>query len=198
MSKVSIIVPWHYMPKWEMYLTRCLKSIQAQTFTDYEVIMLKYGRAAETQNKLINMASGEIVKILHMDDYFTGPSSLQKIVDNFTPEVKWLVSGCWHDNGNGLFYPHPASYAQDIHIGNNTIGAPSVITFRNGLGVYFDEDLDWLYDVSLYKKLNDAHGLPKVINDFTVTIGLHEGQLTHAVKDEQKSREVELMSKRYV
>lgn len=198
MVKISILVPFHFMPNWDLYLERCLKSIEGQTFKDYEIITMKYDRAANTQNRLIKDAQGELLKILHMDDCFTSPDSLQRIVDNFSQFDYWQAAGCYHSVDFGEpTAPHFATYAQDIHTGNNTIGAPSVVTFRNGLGVYFDEDLDWLYDVSLYKKLYDQYGPPKILDEYPITVGLHSGQLTHQIPDDIKRKEVELMSSRY-
>lgn len=201
MKKVSIIVPFTFgTPRWELYLERCLTSIAAQTFQDqdYEVILLNYGKAAETQNRLIKMAQGELIKILHADDCFTYPSALEQIVDNFKKEDVWQASGCVHSENFGEpKYPHKAKYSADIHTGNNTIGAPSVLTFRNGLDCVFDEDLNWLYDVSLYKKLYDKYGAPSILDEYPITIGLHPHQLTHRVSAEQRQRETELMAKRY-
>ncbi len=199
MVKVSIIIPFHFGKDWDLLLSRCLQSIEMQTFTEYEILLLKLGRAAQTQNSLMERARGEIVKILHADDFFTEETSLQQIVNHFDSETIWMATGCLHAQDFGQpKYPHLARYSEDIHTGNNTIGAPSVLAFRNDLGITFDEDLDWLYDVSLYKKLFDSYGPPKILDEFPVTIGLHSGQLTHAVSEEQKHREVELMKTRYV
>jgi len=196
--KVSIVIPFTFSAQWSPLLARCLHSIEKQVFTDYEIILLKYGRAAETQNRLFEMAEGELIKILHADDYFSDQYSLGEIVSNFSTLDYWQVSGCMHsENFNEPKYPHLARYSSDIHTGNNTIGAPSVLTFRNDLGVTFDADLDWLYDVSLYKKLFDQYGPPAILDKFPVTIGLHAGQLTHRVPDERKLSEIQLMRKRY-
>lgn len=196
--KISIIVPFHFGKNWSPLLERCLKSIESQSFKDYEILLLKYGRAAETQNQLIERAKGDLIKILHADDYFSTPRALEMILASFDINTQWHISGCLHDDGNHVFYPHKAHYSSDIHTGNNTIGSPSVLTFRNGLGLTFDEDLDWLYDVSLYKKFYDKFGEPSILDSFPVTIGLHPEQLTHIIPDDLKNKEVEIMSKRYI
>lgn len=195
--RVSIIVPFHFGKDYQALLKRCLTSIETQTFTDYEILMVKYGRAAETQNRGIESAQGKLVKILHMDDYFAYPTALEDIVDAFTPETKWLATGCWHDAGDTLINPHYPEYTHDIHTGNNRIGAPSVVTFRNDSGILMDETLDWLYDTEFYKKLYDKFGLPKILNDFPVVIGLHPHQLTHTISDEQRKKEIQIMTNRY-
>lgn len=199
MKKVSIIVPFHWAPGWERLLERCLKSIETQTFTDYEIILLKYGRAAETQNRLMQVAQGELIKILHADDFFTYPEALQQIVNHFGELDYWQASGCFHsDDFSEPFYPHLARYSPDIHTGNNTIGAPSVLTFRNDPGVTFDPTLDWLYDVAFYKQFFDRYGPPTLLDEYPVTIGLHSAQLTHTITESQKLSEVELMRNKYV
>lgn len=197
MVKVSIIIPFHFSPNWDQLLSRCLKSIEAQTFKDYEIILLKRDRAAKTQNDLMQMAQGELIKILHADDYFTDKDSLQRIVRDFGSLDYWQASGCLHDDGTTIFHSHYARYSQDIHKGNNTIGSPSVLTLRNDLGVTFDEDSDWLYDCTLYKKLYNQYGPPKILDELSVVIGLHNAQLTHSISQQQKDAEVVTMTKRY-
>lgn len=196
--KVTIVVPFSWMKNWEKYLARCLKSIEVQTFTDYEILLLKYGKAGETHNELFRRAKGELIKVLHVDDYFTDAGSLQSIVDHFGEFDYWQASGCWHDDGNKIFHPHKARYSQDIHTGNNTIGAPSVLTFRNDLGVFFDESLVWLVDAQLYRELYDRYGPPHILDEYPVTIGLHPGQMTHEIPEELKLDEYNIMVKRYV
>lgn len=195
--KLSVVIPFHYMQDWSMYLYRCLKSIERQTFTDYEILLLKYGKAGETHNELFRRAKGDLIKVLHIDDYFTDENSLKTIVDNFGEFDYWQASGCLHDDGLRVFNPHSARYSEDIHTGNNTIGAPSVLTFRNDLGVEFDESLTWLVDCDLYRKFFDKYGPPRILEEFPVTIGVHQGQTTHLISDETKHREFEVMRKRY-
>src|ERR1700677_4323769 len=101
MAKISIVVPFHWMKDWEFFLNRCLKSIEIQSYKDYEIIFMKVGSMPETSNRVIESAKGEIVKILYMDDYLAHEESLQKIVEVFG-ESKWLVTGCLHDNGKSV------------------------------------------------------------------------------------------------
>jgi hypothetical protein len=197
-KKVSIIVPFHYMKDWQFFLERCMKSIEIQHFKDYEVLLLKGGNASQTQNQLMRSATGELIKILHADDYFTDPFSLERIVAEFGEFDYWMASGCLHQGTMGpVDRPHKAVYTQDIHTGNNGLGGPSVITLRNELGVFFDESLHWMYDVDLYKRLHDKYGPPKIINDYSVVIGLHSDQSTNQIPDITKLSEVQTMKKRY-
>ncbi len=186
------------MKDWEKMLNRCLKSIEMQTFTDYEVILMKVGSMPETSNRVIEAAQGELIKVLYMDDYFTHGYALQEIITGFTPETQWLVSGCLHDTGNGnLSNYHEPKYSDDIWTGNNAIGSPSVLTMRREGRLLFDASLSWLLDCDLYRRLHDAYGTPAILNTPNVVIGLHEGQTSYLMSTEDKKKELDYLNKKY-
>lgn len=196
--KISIVVPFHWMTDWHFFLTRCLASIEMQTFTDYEVVLTKRGLMAENTNKAIASASGELIKILYMDDYFSSPDSLQKIVDSFTPTTEWLATGCLHqatskENYEDPHSPHEPEYTDDIHTGNNRIGSPSVITIRNKGHLLFDEKMSFLLDADLYKRYYQKYGPPAILDDLNVVIGLHEGQTSNIMSQAEKQTEFKYM-----
>ena len=65
--RLSICIPYHDTPKMAFFLSRLLKSVDAQSFTDYEIVLTKEGLMAENTNAAIKKAKGEIVKILYAD-----------------------------------------------------------------------------------------------------------------------------------
>ena len=81
--KISVCIPIHWMKNWQFFLGRCLESIEKQTFTDYEIIITKNGNMAKNTNEAIQKATGDIIKILYMDDYLAHPDSLKNIAENF-------------------------------------------------------------------------------------------------------------------
>lgn len=180
------------MPNGHFFLSRCLESIEKQTFTNYEVIVTNDGKMAENTNSAIKKATGELVKILYMDDYLTDENSLQRIADTFKGD--WLVTGCKHDPGTHVHHP---TWNDKIQEGVNTIGSPSVLTMKRESILLFDENLGWLLDCDLYKRLYDKYGLPTILNEANVTIGIHEGQSTHLMGEEIKIKEHDLMLERY-
>lgn len=196
--KLSIVVPFHWMENWQFFLIRCLQSIEKQSFEDYEIILVKQGRMAETTNAAIKGAKGELVKILLMDDYLAEPDSLKILVDNFKDTDKWMVTGCWHDAGNGIQNAHLPRYTEDIHTGNNCIGSPSVLLFRREGCLFFDEKLSWLPDCDLYRRLHDQFGPPKILNSLNVVIGLGPHQNTYVLPDDLKQMEHQYMSEKYL
>ena len=179
------------------FLKRAIDSVMSQTFKDYELILVKEGKMAENTNAGIRRARGEIVKILYMDDYLAHSNSLQVLHNAFLTGADWVATACNHDDGVNKGNVHLATWDGSIQQGINTIGSPSVIAFknrnafynRNDDNVYFDEKLSWLLDVDLYTRLFQKLGKPAIINDVNVTIGLHSGQTTHLLSDQQKQDE---------
>jgi len=186
---ISIVIPvYSKMKNGEFFLGRCLESIKSQSYTDYEIIMTHEGNSPHNTNLGMKKAKGDLIKILHQDDYFTHKNALKEIVDNFKGD--WLITGC----SNNL-YP---MYTGDIYLGNNKLGSPSVLTIRNGLNMYFDEELIWLFDCDFYKRMYDKYGEPTILMGNNITIGEGEHQATHLIANTAKEKEVFLMRQRYV
>ena len=194
--KISIVIPISDMKDGAYFLWRAINSIMAQTFKDYEIVITKEGKMAENTNAAIKKARGELIKILYMDDYLAHGNTLQEIVDNFTPKTMWLASGCIHDAGDGvLVNPHFATWEEGVKTGGNTVGSPSVITLRNGLGMYFDERMSWLLDCEFYGRMYDKYGAPKILNSPDIVIGLGSHQMTNLLTDEEKLLEFNYLKK---
>jgi glycosyltransferase involved in cell wall biosynthesis len=109
--KVSLVIPIHDMEDGAGFLWRCINSIVKQTFTDYEIVITKEGNASDNTNAGIMRARGDLIKFMHMDDYFAHEYALEEIVKAFKPNVKWVVNGT--DNN-----PNPY-WTPDIMAGNN-------------------------------------------------------------------------------
>ena len=191
--KVSCVCPIHDMANGPFFLWRLVNSLTAQTFRDWELIITKDGKMAENTNAAIKKCKGDIIKILYMDDYLASEDSLQEIIDNFTGG--WLVSGCLHNNGSEVGNYHTPSM-EGIFDGRNTIGSPSVLTFENKDPLLFNTNMSWLLDLELYGRLFSRYGKPTILDAPNVIIGLHEGQMTHILTEEQKIEEHKLILKK--
>lgn len=196
--KISIVIPFHWMENWPVFLSRCLMSIEAQAFKDYEIILLKHSTMPITSNRAIKSAKGELIKILYMDDYLAHANSLQEIADNFTKESQWLVTGCLHQTGDEepTSY-HEPKYNDKIYTGDNSIGSPSVLTLRRESAVYFDTCLSWLLDCDLYKRLYDKYGSPTLVNTPNVIIGIGSHQTSNIMSQKDKKKEHDYLLKKY-
>jgi len=187
MPKISICIPTHSMKNKDFFLERALKSIREQTFQDFEIVITNKGKMAENTNASIKEATGELVKILYIDDWLAHRNALQDIVDNF--EGEWLITGA--DTN-----PHPR-WTNDIETGNNKLGSPSALTMRRKTALLFDERMSWLLDCDLYKRMYDKYGLPVILDSIGVNIGIHDGQMTNILTDEEKLLEHNLIKEKY-
>lgn len=192
---ISVVIPYHDMENGAYFLKRAIDSVMKQTYKDYEIVLVKNGLMAENTNSGIKRAKGEIVKILFMDDYLAHEYALRDIVDAF--KGGWIVTGCVHDSGGSLFNEHMPKWTPTIKNGVNTIGSPSVLAFENKEPLLFDEKLSWTLDCDLYERLYTKYGEPTIINNVNVVIGLHSGQTTHALSDEQKQEEFLYINKKH-
>lgn len=190
---ISIVIPVYDMKNKDFFLNRCLESIRTQTYQDYEIVIVEKGLGmAGNTNEGIRQAKGDLIKILFMDDFLAHKNSLKSVVENF--KSNWLVTGCICDNLTGKHFP---TYSDDIETGNNTIGSPSVLTIKKGLDIYFDEEMSWLLDCDFYKRLYTKYREPVILNDINVCIGIHDGQMTNILTDEQKLAEHKYMKNKY-
>lgn len=164
-----------------------------QTFTDYEIIITKEGRMAENTNAGIKRARGEYVKILYLDDYFSHPQALKHMVEamDYRKENQWLITAT-DTNPN----PH---WTEDIETGNNKLGSPSALMMRNHFedNLLFDENLSWMLDCELYKRVYNAFGEPTILEDVNINIGQGKHQMTYILTDEEKLAEHEYMKNKY-
>jgi len=188
--KVSICIPCYEQVE---YLKMCMDSILTQTYDNFEVIIsddsktdivsnyinelmpvfsgkLYYHKnipakgTPDNWNHAMNFATGDLVHLLHHDDYYTSPDSLSNMVvsaqtfaetDVFVGEVvshnvsdetltKLEVSDTYlqelHSNPERIFYA-------------NLIGPPSIIFFRKSALTYFDINMKWLVDMEYYYRL---------------------------------------------
>lgn len=183
------------MPKTQEYLDRIQRSLDTQTFRDFEWVVTEEGKMAENTNAAIRKAKGDIIKILFLDDYLANEFALQHIVDEF--KGGWLASGCLHDVDGQLVNAHFPEYTDDVLTGNNKIGSPSVISIENNNPELFDENCSWVLDCDYYHRLFERYGAPTLLNQLDVAIGLHPDQTTHTLSDAEKLQEHHYLLNKY-
>ena len=195
MSKISIVIPFYFgMKNWQFFLTRCLESIEKQTFKDYEIVFIKYSTMPVTSNRVIESAKGDIIKVLYMDDWLESENYLEKLYEVFLDkEIDWVITSA---STNKI-----PVWTDDIEIGNNKLGSPSALAFRNNFdevgNELFDEKLSWMLDCDLYKRLEKRFGQPIILTDIEVGIGIGDHQMTNILTKEQKLEEVNYLKIKY-
>lgn len=189
--KVSVVIPFHWMKNWQYFLRMCLESIEMQSFKDYEVILTKAGSMPVNTNRAMKCAKGEVVKVLYMDDWLDSPDYLENLHKAFQDsKVEWVITAAINNR-------EPV-WTDDIETGNNKLGSPSVFAFRNRSDCeLFDENLSWLLDCDLYKRMEKRFGKPTILENISVGIGEHPGQMTRILTDEQKAEELNYLIEKY-
>jgi glycosyltransferase involved in cell wall biosynthesis len=131
MTKLSIAIPaYDYHNKGEDFLDDLLRTIQIQTFKEFEVIVtdhsekeylktkteeyseffdIRYyhntvnrGNSPSNLNTAISYCEGEIIKPMFQDDFFYDDEALEKIYYNLAGgKNSWLLCGTNHTQDNG-------------------------------------------------------------------------------------------------
>lgn len=157
-------------------------------------------RMGSNINNALQKSTGDIIKILFLDDFLRDENSLKEIAENFDLEKdSWLVTGCEHTiNGTSFYKPHYPKYNNKIYLGKNTIGSPSVLTIKNKNPLLFDNSLRWLIDCDYYKRCYNSFGKPKILDKINVVIRTGEHQITNTEATETlKYRELLYIVRKY-
>ena len=216
MPKVSICIPAYKNPGG---IERLLASIKRQTYTDYEVIItddspdesvkrvvdnceiehIQYFRnqtrlgATANWNEAVRHASGDYVKMMHHDDWFSQDDSLAEFVAmlDHHPEVTLAFCGTWqvtlYEEGEEtkerfarhIKEEHLKLISEDWHnlFLGGYIGAPSATIYRR-CGVEYEEQLKWLVDVEFYMRILRENPKFTHTNAPLICIGISKEQLT--------------------
>ena len=207
MSKISICCPVYTMKDKtaERFLVEYFSHLMYQTFKDFDVVIsdqsdgdnlkticdtfshvldIKYIKntsnkknAANNVNNAVKYATGEIIKLLYMDDFFVDQSALQKIADAFdnNPHGKWFISGFTHSNEYRTeFFDTRFPWYENKYVnGDNTTGNPSNYAVRNNCALEMDDDLLWIVDGEYFYRSYYYHGDPIKLDDVLVCFREH-------------------------
>lgn len=161
----------------------------------------KIGNSPANTNNAITKATGRLVKLLFQDDFLFGPRALELTATAFDIDHEsWLVSASEHtrDNGATFCFPLYPRYHSGIHIGDNTISSPSVLTISNARPLLFDENLILRMDCDYYERCHAAFGEPRVLNEITVVNRIGSHQLSATMNSESlKEKEYAYLLRKY-
>jgi len=208
-KKVSIIIPtYEARGNGVRFLTELFETIKKQTYKNIETIVSDHSKNEDikklcekqnfnithffnkrgTGNSSINMnegikkSTGEIIKIMHMDDVFFDNKAIEKMVIkiNQNPNFKWGAFGFNHnyEKENLIRREMQATNYFQGEIGKSAmVGCPSVSFFINDNN-FFDENLIIVNDFDMHYRLQKKYGNPLIINDVCITIRIHDEQVT--------------------
>jgi glycosyltransferase involved in cell wall biosynthesis len=206
MSKISIVTPVYTMKDGlsERFLVEYFANLMGQTYTNFEVIISdqstgdnlkdivdvfsnvldivyiknKSGikNAANNVNHGLKYATGDIVKLLYMDDFFVDANALFKIKTGFEiKEGKWLISGfiCCDEKKTKFYNQREPWYGNKYVNGDNVTGNPSNYSVRRDCALEMDENLLWIVDGEYFYRSYHHYGDPIMIKDTLVCFRDH-------------------------
>lgn len=206
MSTISIVCPIYTMKDGlaEKFLVEYLSQFFYQTHRDFELVFsdqssgdnlkdiidtfryiynIKYVKnnsgiknAANNVNNAIPHATGSIVKLLYMDDFFIDPEALAKIDRAFAEQSgEWLIAGFGHcDQARTNYYDFRKPWYGNKYVnGDNTTGNPSNYAVRRHSALAMDENLLWIVDGEYFYRSYYHYGDPIMISDFLVCFRDH-------------------------
>lgn len=180
-----------------------IKNLVTQ-FTKYPVLYVRNeehrGNSSQNTNNAMRFCTGDLIKVMFIDDYFYDNSAVSLIVSMFkNHKNKWLVNSYLHTNDRKNYSrPLHPKWNDRIKNGVNTIGCPSGLTIRKEVTERFDEKLKWLMDVDYYYRLYQNHGPPMYLHKFLVVNLLHPQQVTNTQIDKQLiQREENYLKQKY-
>lgn len=215
---VSICIPTYEMHgKGVLFLNHLLTSIYYQTYKNIEVIISdhsrtdvikeavdncgfremeiayvkcdrKVGNSSANMNNAVENASGEIIKIMHQDDFFCNSKTVENIVTAFNdnPESKWGSIRFKHtreENDSPTTFHNellPIYNEQTIQ-GDNKMGPPSAMFFKRFDGEAFDEEIIWINDCEFAYRMFNQFGNPLIIDEIGVCIRVWSSQVTNTM-----------------
>ncbi len=238
MAKVSICIPAY---NHRAGVERLLESIEQQTFRDFEVILtddsdgeeirqlaeqkayIQYYKnkkklgATANWNAAIAACSGEYIKIMHHDDWFTDPESLASFVGMMEshPRADLVFSGSRQVEADCSYDRHISEADvflirkdfRHLFLGN-TIGAPSAVMVRRRAkgaepqrqeDCLYDEALTWLVDMEYYMGILQRNPVFAYTKEPLVSIGISACQLTEQCREDRSLhvREYRYIYKKY-
>lgn len=207
MSEFSIIAPVYKMKDnyMERFLVEYFSNLLAQSLKDFEVIVsdqsgddnlknicetfryklnIKHVRntgvlktAAANVNFGIKHATGKLVKLLYVDDFFTDVHALEKIKNAFDAyqDGKWLISGfvCCNEDMTHFYNQRQPWYGNAYVNGDNVTGNPSNYTVRRECALEMDENLLWVVDGEYFYRSYYHYGPPIMIPETLVCFRDH-------------------------
>lgn len=211
MPLISICIPAY---KRVIYLKRLLDSVSIQIFKDFEVVInddspddavekLINGYRNKLQvvyyhnevakgtpanwNAAIYRASGEWIKLMHDDDWFTHSDSLKIFADQTKNGKKFIFSAyanCIDNNTTSIEKHLLNSWKQKIIIepmtllAYNVVGPPSVTLVHKSVNQQYDERMKWRVDMDFYVRLLIQEQEYTYIDNVLINVGISETQVT--------------------
>jgi glycosyltransferase involved in cell wall biosynthesis len=154
---------------------------------DFELVFKRNesNGSAENTNHAMSLCRGEIVKIMHQDDFFVNENALNFTYDALQKSKKnWRVSAFdqFVESTSITVRPSKPKITWRLVNGVNRIGAPSGVALKRQAFIPFDEEMKYMFDCDWYLKMWHNWRKPLVSKHVEVRIRIHAGQATNWAK----------------
>lgn len=224
--KISIVIPtYEAKGKADIFLGELLNSILSQYYKNIEIIISDHskddvvknyinswkeslnivylknergiGNSSINMNEGIKIATGDFIKIMHMDDVFCNNSAISKMVEELSKNssIKWGAFSFNHnyEKENSIRRDIiPSNYRNENMSESALIGCPSVSFFINDKTNFFDENMIIINDFDMHYKLEKKYGKPFIIPEICVTVRIHENQVTNILSTYKEQEKIEM------
>lgn len=208
---ISICIPAYKRPENIVFL---LQSIAKQTFTDFEIVItddspddsvalvlqkyndlpIQYYKnptalgTPANWNAAIKKASGTWIKIMHDDDWFAGPESLQHFVNHASGKQQFIFSSYYtvvSETGFQKEMTFPKRLLAQVFqnpmllLARNIVGPPSVTLVHRSVVEEYDVAMKWRVDIDYYVRLLMRGESFTYIPEPLINVGISNSQVTN-------------------
>lgn len=165
----------------------------------YIVSTAELGQSGVNLNNALCNARGEFIKIMFQDDFLYDSQALFLAVEKMRefPDKMWGCLGIICTDKHSTIYWEclgEPRYNEDILIGNNTLGSPSVLILRSSQLELFEENLLALMDCEYYYRLHKRFGGFFFVGKNLVANRVHEESFSsYYKKDVESSKQKDLL-----
>lgn len=211
---ISICIPAY---KRVQYLSRLLDSILMQTFKDFEIVLsddsdddsvrdlcdkympelsIRYFRnkpslgTPANWNFAISKANGEWIKLIHDDDWFASPDSLELFAASARSFNKKFIFSAYSNyfesekryekEGFPFGWKRRIIQSPVTLLAHNVVGPPSVTLVHQSVREAYDERMKWRVDMDFYMQLLAKEKDYYRINKVLVNVGVSDSQVTNS------------------
>lgn len=146
-------------------------------------------KSPKNWNFALDQASGDYIMLIHQDDYFAKPLSINLYLDEFrkNKNVSFVFSRNTPMHDNGTRVPNVPRNRKiinnlkgnvDFLIDDFVIGPPSNVMISKKIKTRYDERFIWLVDVDYFVRIIESGNKYSYIDKHLITIGMHDDQTT--------------------
>jgi glycosyltransferase involved in cell wall biosynthesis len=177
-------------PKWVENIKKIIDSKKLKIF--YFSNRIAIG-AANNTNYGVGKTNGELIHVLHQDDYIVDTKLYEQVSNIFSQTSKiWLIAQ--GKVGDRIMY---SKFDSSTKFGFNELGGPSSLFVLKENFIYANPNYRMLYDVVNYHEYFLKMGSPYILRGVNIQFSVHEHQLSNKISSREVLIELSSFLKEY-